>query len=375
MTIFIWLSRLSFICETTNFHSGTARLLRRLRHEQIARTGLEHDIGAAPGLIVDQPPLVSAADAVLGHQYVARTQDERLAVAGGELERARQRDHVLRLGRLVPIERRVRRRLLEMDRHHVGAVVLGNGALLDVRSIVRTGLELERMQHERPQARLSGRRKPARPQPSEFPVVAQFRERAVDRVAQILIVLGERDAELLMGRHLRGDRQLRAILDQPRDHGKELDHQADASGLEIVERGGDAVIGIVPDAGDGAFGQQAPGDEVGGVARLDAGGQAAQIGGRRDVRREPPVDRDTLVEFEVGLRKQHAGGALRRDRRSRDHRVAAPLRQAVEDAVEVVARIRHRLQRQPERRANRAHQLDVEAARRPSSMRSNGGSG
>src|SRR5215471_19059629 len=33
----------------------------RLRFERIARARLEHDIGAPPGLIIDQPPLVSAS--------------------------------------------------------------------------------------------------------------------------------------------------------------------------------------------------------------------------------------------------------------------------------------------------------------------------
>ena len=85
-----------------------------------------------------------------------------------------------------------------------------------------------------------------------------------------------------MGRHLHRDRQLRAILHQPRDHRKELDHQADASGLEIVERDADAVIGIVLDACDRAFGQQALGDEIGGIAGLDARDEAAQARDRGD---------------------------------------------------------------------------------------------
>src|SRR5439155_22624990 len=75
-----------------------------------------------------------------------------------ELERAGERDHVLRLGRLVPVERRMRRRFLEVDRDHVGAIVLGNGALEHVRGIVGAGIELERVQHERPQVLLGNQR-------------------------------------------------------------------------------------------------------------------------------------------------------------------------------------------------------------------------
>src|SRR5262249_56155173 len=74
--------------------------------------------------------------------------------------------------------------------------------------------------------------------------------------------------------------------------------------------------------------------------------------------------RHSLVEFEIRLRKQCNGGAFGRDRRSRDDRVVAALREAVEDAVEVAGRVPHRLQGEAELRTNRAHQFDVETARR-----------
>ena len=41
------------------------------------------------------------------------------------------------------------------------------------------------------------------------------------------------------------------------------------------------------------------------------------------------------------------------------------LREAVENPVEVAARVPHRLQGEAELRTNRAHQFDVETARRP----------
>src|SRR5262245_15009283 len=50
----------------------------------------------------------------------------------------------------MPIERGVWRGFLEMDRHHVGALVLGDRSLQDVGGAVRTGIELERVQHKRP---------------------------------------------------------------------------------------------------------------------------------------------------------------------------------------------------------------------------------
>jgi hypothetical protein len=85
---------------------------------------------------------------------------------------------------------------------------------------------------------------------------------------------------------------------------------------------------------------------------------------RCDVRARAAIHCDALVEFEIGLRKQGNGGAFRGDRRSRDDGVVAAFCQAVEDAVEVIARIPHRLQGEAKLRTNRAHQLNVEAGRR-----------
>jgi hypothetical protein len=105
-------------------------------------------------------------------------------------------------------------------------------------------------------------------------------------------------------------------------------------------------------------------DKIRGVAGLDAGGQTAQIAQRGDIRRHAAIHRHSLVEFEVRLRKQHNGGALGSDRRPGDDGVIVARCEAVKDSVEIGARIPHRLQDEPELRANRAHQLDVETARR-----------
>src|SRR5262245_60727073 len=78
-------------------------------------------------------------------------------------------------------------------------------------------------QDYRPSA--AGARKPARLQSCKFAIVAQRRERAVDRLAQGLVLLGKRDPEFLMRRHLDRDRQCRTILHQPRDHRMKLDHE------------------------------------------------------------------------------------------------------------------------------------------------------
>src|SRR6516165_11390311 len=85
-----------------------------LGHEGILGAGLEHDVGAPPRLIVDQAPFVALADMIHSDQHIARSEYERLPVRGGELERARQRDHELRLRVGVPIVGGMRRRFLEM---------------------------------------------------------------------------------------------------------------------------------------------------------------------------------------------------------------------------------------------------------------------
>ena len=73
-------------------------------------------------------------------------------------------------------------------------------------------------------------------QPGECSVVAQVLNRRIDGGAKIRTVLCEGDPELLMGRHLHRDGQLRSVLDQPGDHREKLDNDPDTSGLKIVER-------------------------------------------------------------------------------------------------------------------------------------------
>src|SRR5262249_47400872 len=73
------------------------------------------DIDAAPGLVVDQVPAVSAAGYVLGEQHVARLDHLLVAVARFELQGAAEREDVLAVRRVVPLEARARRRLLEAD--------------------------------------------------------------------------------------------------------------------------------------------------------------------------------------------------------------------------------------------------------------------
>jgi len=83
------------------------------------------------------------------------------------------------------------------------------------------------------------------------------------------------------------------------------------------------------------------------IARLDSRRQAAQVRYCCDVRSEPFVYRDTLIEYQIGPRERHDRGPLGRDRRSRDHRVTGPTNQAVENIVEIVALIGDGVQFQP----------------------------
>src|SRR5262245_788104 len=118
-----------------------------LGHEGILGARLEHHVGAPPRLVVDQAPFVALADVVHGDQHIARSEYERIPVRGGELERARQRDHELRLGVRVPIIRGMRRRFLEMDGNHVGAIAFIDRAFEHMRCVVGSRVELERSQH------------------------------------------------------------------------------------------------------------------------------------------------------------------------------------------------------------------------------------
>jgi hypothetical protein len=99
-----------------------SRVLRP-RRKQIRRTRLEHNVAAPPGRVVDQAPPVAGAGRVGCDQHVAGPDDESLAVAGGEFERAGERDDVLRLRGVVPVEGGMRRRFLEVRGDDIGALI------------------------------------------------------------------------------------------------------------------------------------------------------------------------------------------------------------------------------------------------------------
>ena len=92
--------------------------------------------------------------------------------------------------------------------------------------------------------------KPAFLQPREFAVLTKPHKCPIDGLTQRLVVLGERDPELFVGRYLKRDRQLRAVLHQPRDNREQFDHQTDASSLEVVEVNINVNDLHLPDEGD-----------------------------------------------------------------------------------------------------------------------------
>jgi hypothetical protein len=63
---------------------------------------------------------VAGAGRVRCDQHVAGPDDETLTVAGGEFERASERDDVLRNWRVVPVKGGVRRRFLEVCGDDIG---------------------------------------------------------------------------------------------------------------------------------------------------------------------------------------------------------------------------------------------------------------
>jgi polar amino acid transport system substrate-binding protein len=90
---------------------------------------------------------MSGSDIVGRKQYVAGVQHERFTIARAELERTIQRDDILSLWGLVPIERRMRRRLLESNRPHVDKTAFRHARFPDVRRSVGPDVKLYRAYH------------------------------------------------------------------------------------------------------------------------------------------------------------------------------------------------------------------------------------
>jgi len=72
--------------------------------ERHGRVGMKHHIGAAPGIVVDQPPGMAAARGILSEQNVPGGEDEKLAVPGLEFQRPAQGDDQLADRRRVPVQ-------------------------------------------------------------------------------------------------------------------------------------------------------------------------------------------------------------------------------------------------------------------------------
>src|SRR3989442_15629763 len=73
------------------------------------------DVDAPPRLIVDQAPAVPSTGRVLRQHHVARFDDLLCAGAGLELQATAQRDDILAVRGILPIEARSPRGLLQAD--------------------------------------------------------------------------------------------------------------------------------------------------------------------------------------------------------------------------------------------------------------------
>jgi hypothetical protein len=93
--------------------SASLRLGGSRRKKQIWGVRLKHHVAAAPRLVVNETPLVPGAGRVGCDQYLTGMDDACFAVACREFERACEGDDVLTLGGFVPVERGMRRRLLD----------------------------------------------------------------------------------------------------------------------------------------------------------------------------------------------------------------------------------------------------------------------
>ena len=127
----------------------------------------------------------------------------------GEFERAGERDDILPFRRLVPVECRVRRRLLEVHGDGVGTLIEIQRAANQMRGIVRAGEEFECV-HRLIALQRSLGAGPAGLQLCEFATGAQFIDGRIYRVAQVGAVRRKRDPEVFVGRLLHDHRQIGA---------------------------------------------------------------------------------------------------------------------------------------------------------------------
>src|SRR6202041_2858498 len=86
-----------------------------VRQKTGVRPLLEDNVSALPRFIVDQTPFVTRARVIGGDQDLSGMHGEAFAAFGREFKYARQRDHILRNGVIVPVKGRMRSSLLKED--------------------------------------------------------------------------------------------------------------------------------------------------------------------------------------------------------------------------------------------------------------------
>jgi hypothetical protein len=106
------------------------------------RTLLKDHIGPFPWLVIDQPPFMTRAGVIYGHQDITRIDSECLASQGCKFQDAGECDDVLGDGIVVPVERRMWRRFFEEDGLGFDQIAFAYAAFLHVRISIGTRVKI-----------------------------------------------------------------------------------------------------------------------------------------------------------------------------------------------------------------------------------------
>lgn len=96
----------------------------------------------------------------------------------------------------------------------------------------------------------------------ELAALAQRLNDGIDGIAEIGALWSISNPKPLMGRHLHHNGEVRSLAREPRNYREELNHEADLSGFEVIERRFDPVIWIIADRSDCPLRHQVPSDNV-----------------------------------------------------------------------------------------------------------------
>ena len=95
-----WAKAVVEVWEKTEGHLKVAFVWNEVR----VLAGWKDDVGASPGLVVDEAPFMAGTGGVHGDKDVTGGERKSFAVAGREFERTGERDHILSVRGVVPVE-------------------------------------------------------------------------------------------------------------------------------------------------------------------------------------------------------------------------------------------------------------------------------